>query len=171
MWLLAVLAVLASVSIAALVMTNACVLPLQFEEEVDGGIDRDYPPVLVSSDPVMPGFSTIEISQPDQIYVLSVEDKDLTDRLFVRVFRDYDPTPGLSSPAIAEKTVESSGERLRHIELSTAAWCNNVTPGTRSTYDVVIADRAYLDPPATPEYQAVPEGAERVHGAWVITCE
>ena len=68
-----------------LLLPAGCVLPLQFEEERDGGLDRNYPPIILASTPAMPGFTSIDTSQlnPD-IYSLDLEDKDIGDRLYVR---------------------------------------------------------------------------------------
>lgn len=166
-----VLLVGASLGLIALGVSalGACLMPLQFEEEADAGIDRNYPPVIVSSTPAMPGFLTIETQQPDETYSLTIEDKDLADRLFVRVFRDYDP--GDPSPPRLDAVVEPSGLRQRVAEFQTTAWCSQTTPGTRFVFEVLVADRDYLLPSQPPAYQAVPVGAEVSHGYWVITCQ
>jgi hypothetical protein len=149
----------------ALAGSSGCFLPLQFEEETDAGIDTDYPPVLASSDPAMPG--PIDITSTPTTVTLVVEDKDLGDTIFVRVFRDYgrpDPTP----PRTNTRELPT-GSKQRTLMLTTAGWCGGATTG-QHVFEVLIADRDFLDFQVEPLFRALPDGAESSSTFWIGTC-
>jgi hypothetical protein len=156
------------VVLAGLLLVEGCVLPLQFDEEADAGLDRNYPPNIVSSQPDMPGFTTIEANGIED-YRVTVEDKDLGDRLFVRVFRDY-LAENPDTPKI-DTLAEPGGERARQIDMQTVGWCAGSTPGQRHTFEILISDRPWLASSVPPRFKAVPEGAETTRGFWVVTCQ
>src|SRR5215208_174398 len=82
----------------AAISTTACVIPIPSDPvSEDGGLNAS--PVILSSNPPMPFDlgARLEIdTMPDptnpRIFTIDVFDANVADKLYVRVFRDYDPT-------------------------------------------------------------------------------
>ena len=97
-----------------LLMPCACVLPLQFEEEHDAGLDDNNAPgiLLGTADPSMLQVATIETVAPPT-FKLQVEDKDVDDTLYLRVFRDYHKLP--VSPAVTDRSLSTPDANSRTV--------------------------------------------------------
>lgn len=159
---------LLTIACLALVLAG-CIVPLPYEEVADGGAGADYPPVIVGATPAMPGPLTITRGVVET-YTIDVKDKDVDDTLYVRVFRDYDPV--LRPFPLITIPVPPGGAAVRHVNVANGTFCvGAVEDGVALFFDVVVADRPFLDPPANPPYQAVPEGAEKSRMTWVAVCQ
>lgn len=156
--------------VAALALgAAACVVPLPYEEAPDGAVN--YPPLIKDSNPSMPGPVRLAIGAEPPLFTIDVEDKDLGDTLFVRVFRDYSTAPEPPRNDLPRANDPNSGSSLRTIELQTNTWCTNAVPNVNLVFDVVVADRPFLeDLSIKPVYRAVPKGAESSIRSWVIEC-
>jgi hypothetical protein len=151
---------------------GACVLPLQFEEELDGGLDDDNPPAILlnTADPSMLQVATIEKNAPP--FKLQVEDKDLDDTIYLRVFRDYHKLP--VTPAVTDRflsTPDASGSALRTFMIATNTWCQGATANTQFLFEVLVSDRPFLDLSEEPLFRAVPPGAKTARSYWVGECQ
>ncbi|MFH0899910.1 MAG: hypothetical protein V2A73_04700, partial [Pseudomonadota bacterium] len=90
-------------TLALLALANSagsCVVPLPWEaSRPDAGVNST--PIIRSSNPSMPGASVVlDKDTLGSTFTISVSDRDLGDRICVRVFRDYDrqePTPPWSA--------------------------------------------------------------------------
>jgi hypothetical protein len=151
----------------------ACIAPLQFEEQHDGGIDENNPPAILigSAKPSMLATATIEEATPPT-FTLQAEDKDPGDVLFLRVFRDYHIPP--AKPAVTDKQAakpDMNSLTVRTFEIETNTWCQGATTGTQFTFEVLVSDRQFLDLSVEPLFRAVPEGAKVARSYWIGTCQ
>jgi hypothetical protein len=151
----------------------ACIAPLQFEEEHDGGIDQDNAPAILldSAKPSMLTTATIEEATPPTFSV-QVEDKDATDVLYLRVFRDYHVPP--PKPYVTDKQAakpDMNSLTVRTFEIETNTWCQGATTGTQFMFEVLVSDRPFLDLSVEPLFRAVPPGAKTARSYWVATCQ
>ncbi len=146
---------------------SACVLPLQFEETRDAGADQNNPPAIVLA-PSMLEVANIDQSSPPT-FTVSVEDKDVDDVLFLRVFRDYHLSP---DSAVTDLPVPSSGLPVRTQEIDTATWCPPGTPPTTTfIFEILVSDRPFLPLSEEPFFRALPSGAKSARGYWVGACQ
>jgi len=142
-------------------------LPYEEEETASG----EYPPIIREANPSM-GFYTggdavpLSIASP-MIFTIDVEDRNVDDDIYVRVFRDYNPTtpsPPVLSPS---SPFPATGEALRKgLELQTSNWCP--APGNY-LFEVIVADGPFDD--AVPGYQSVVEGADSSTRSWRVQCQ
>jgi hypothetical protein len=151
----------------------ACVAPLQFEEQLDGGPDDNNPPAIVlgTAKPSMLSSAIIETAAPPK-FTLQVEDKDPGDELFLRVFRDYHQPP--AKPAVTDKKApepDMDSQTVRTFEIETNTWCEGAAANTTFMFEVLVSDRQFLDLSVQPLFRAVPEGAKTARGYWVGTCQ
>lgn len=145
-----------------------CVVPLPYEEAQDGGTAANYPPVIRSATPSMPGPLLIVRNTP-QTYTVDIKDNDLDDTLYVRVFRDYQEQPG--SP-IEFPTATPSGSAIRTVSIRNNFFCNGAADGESLYFDVVVTDRPFIaDTTVEPPYRAIEEGAEFSVRSWIAVCQ
>ena len=154
-------------------LLGACLLPLQFEEQHDGGVDEDSPPAILlgTAKPSMLSIATIEAAAPP-LFTVQVEDKDPDDVLYLRVFRDYHLPP--AKPAVTDKQApkpDVDSQTVRTFEIDTNTWCQGATTGTQFLFEVVVSDRPFLDLSVEPLFRAVPPGAKTARSYWVATCQ
>jgi hypothetical protein len=152
------------------VMVSACVIPIPAEVDQPDASPANSPPVIVESNPSMPGFVDINISNPTDRSI-TVKDNNIADTLYVRVFRDYqDAALGpLIDASVPNDPVIGTATRI--VQLPTNTWCNGATLGTDHVFDVVVADRPFNPNPAVPPaYRALPPGAEFSIRSWVSKC-
>ena len=153
----------------ACVLFVGCVLPLPYEVNPDG--PSNSPPVIRSSNPAMPGPVTFSASAP-QIFSIEVEDLDVTDTLYVRVFRNYQlgaPTPPVYRSQKGNDP--QTGTVLRSLTLPTHTFCaGENTPGLTLYFQILIADRDFLDDAQSPAFLALPDDAQSTSGYWFGTC-
>jgi hypothetical protein len=151
----------------------ACIAPLQFEEQHDGGLDEDNPPTILldSAKPSMLSVATIEEATPPTFSV-QVEDKDTADVLYLRIFRNYHVPP--LAPAVSDMQAakpDSDSLTVRTFEIQTNTWCQGATTGTQFMFEVLVSDRRFQDLSVEPLFRAVPDGARTARSYWVATCQ
>ncbi|MBI4508328.1 MAG: hypothetical protein HY698_01750 [Deltaproteobacteria bacterium] len=162
--------------LACLALTSgACVIPLPYEDPVpDGG--ANYPPLIVASTVKIPGPLLLTLG-PDgrpslDSISITVQDRDVEDTIYARVFRDYNfdqPTP----PYVSTEKASTPGSTsiARTLSLPTNTWCNTAMQDVPLVFDVVVADRKFDENPTVkPAYRAVTAGGEFSVGSWVVTC-
>ncbi|HKA90182.1 MAG TPA: hypothetical protein VKE22_21120 [Haliangiales bacterium] len=142
----------------------ACVVPIPAEVEApDGGIDHS--PFVKSSTPPMPGNTDLPA-----MVSLTLEDADISDTLYLRVFRDYDQAPlgPLTDVAVTNNPLTGTIERTTILPTNT--WCNGASVGSHM-FLVVVADEPFNpDASVKPEYQAVTNGGKFTRAVWIFRC-
>ncbi len=149
---------------AAIALT-ACVVPIPAEVEApDGGID--HTPFVKSSTPSMPGLTDLPA-----MVSLTLEDADIGDTLYVRVFRDYQEAPlgPLTDVAVTNNPLTGTIERTTILPTNT--WCNGASVDSH-VFQVVVADEPFNpDASVKPEYQAITNGGKASKVAfWMFRC-
>jgi len=148
--------------------SSGCVLPLQFEEDLDASTDDNYPPVVIGASPPLTLKGIVQIGDDAPMFTIEVEDKDLADRLYVRVFRSYFLE---ATPARTDLPVDATGSGLRSVTLDTSTWCDTGDVGREFVFEVLVADKPFLDLATPPKFRALPDDAGRSSAFWVMTCE
>ena len=119
----------------------------------------------------MPGPVRIAVNSQPPLFTIEVVDKDIADTLYVRVFRDYETAPEPPRNSIPKANDPETGSPVRLIELQTNTWCTNAPRNVNLPFDVVVADRPFVeDLSIEPVYQVVPKGAETSTRSWVVEC-
>jgi hypothetical protein len=145
---------------------SGCILPLQFEEDVDAGVDRNYAPVVLSAQPSMLQ-STVLSPNSSEIFQIEVEDKDVDDTTFVRVFRSY----AKGEMGFLTEAQAGGGQAKRTIDLQTTNWCNQSADGEEFVFEVLVADRIFGVIQADPFARSLPKGAGSSSAFWIVTCQ
>lgn len=153
---------------AAALLLPGCVVPIPGEEEAtDGGVNS--PPVIVASVPSMPfeGGGPINVTSLPAQVTIDVKDVDLDDQIYVRVFRDYESNP---LQIVEEREqIPPTGTAIRAgIALDTLPWCLGAPTGMNLVFDVVVADRPFLEDDTEPFNRAT-SGESSVR-AWIGVC-
>lgn len=148
-------------------LTAGCVVPLPYPDvEVDAA-QSGYTPVIRSATPRM-GDKTIQIfKSAPETFTIDVEDRDLEDTIYVRVFRDYDPADPTNS--VTSRQFPPGGQAVRTLELSTLGWCTGAVIGDLSVFEVIAADRPFND--EVPGFRAVTPPGDFSIRPWIATCE
>ncbi len=148
----------------------ACVVPLPFEEDTPDA-STNFPPVVVESVPRMPSelgkFGEDIFRSEPETWTVVVVDKDPGDTLYTRVFR-----PSVDLPVLVFSRTTSppgDGQIRRTIELDTAGWCSAIPDGEAAYFDVVVADRPFVDSSLSQDL-AVP-GGEKTVRTWLAVCQ
>lgn len=156
------------VATAAVVVLPGCVVPIPGDElGRDGGVNS--PPVIVSSVPSMPfeAGGPIDVNALPPQVTIDVKDIDVDDRIWVRVFRDYESNPFQIVEERAQ--VPPSGGPVRPgITLDTAGWCTLAPNGQNIVFDVVVADQPFLDDDTEP-FKRATTGESSVR-SWIGVC-
>jgi hypothetical protein len=161
-----------------------CVLPPDLEPEgPDAG--PSSPPVIVSASPpefAFPGPIAIDREQLGATITLTVEDNDLGDSIYVRLYRDYDREPdNQPTPALVDCGLPGpSPSQSRTFDCSTNALCIGVPdPDTREhVVEAMVSDQPFIadsDPDAAgqPTYRAVAnrgQAGSSMRG-WTMRCQ
>ncbi len=155
-------------------LTTSCVLPIPASpEDEDAGLSGgpSYP-VIVDTNPAMPGPRTFNMSSPFPVSI-TFADANIGDTLYIRVFRDYteDQTRGpIVESTQANDPVTGSEERPPKV-LDTASWCLDAPLNENVIFEIVVADRPFDPNPAVaPPFQAVMDGGRSTKGYWVARC-
>jgi hypothetical protein len=106
--------------------------------------------------------ATIDVSNPP-VHTIDVEDLDLEDTIYIRVLRGPEPIQFASGA-----DAKPSGEAVRKISLPTAGWCPIVGGTAEYVFDVIVADRQFVNPDASDDL--LPEGAESSVRSWFVRC-
>ncbi len=166
--------------------TSACVIPIPPGDFVgDAGLNAS--PVIVSSNPPMPfqaGAPIVLECEPDPenpvSFTIDVYDANVGDKLWVRVFRDYDGIPPTVAPNpiyIAERTAIANdgmlGGPLRPgIEVETALFCVGADCGRNIVFDVVVSDRPFVEDLTAQPINRVPSGIGLTSvRSWIGICQ
>jgi hypothetical protein len=148
-------------------LAGACVVPLA-PEVIDADAGIDYPPVIVASNPPMPGIFQFE-SDPPREYSLTVSDQDVADVIYVRVIRDLNTNQGPQPiPVVSKEVVNGAlGNHLRQFTIDSSPFCGLSTTGEH-TLDVFVADRPFVDA----SLMATTKGGlgHVTTRSWVLTC-
>lgn len=159
-----------------------CVLPPDLEPEgADAG--PSSPPVIMSALPpdfAFPGPIVVDPDQLDLFITLTVEDNDLGDSLYARLYRDYVPVTQ-PTPALVDCTQPGpSTSRSRTLRCSFNPLCNGVPDdgATLHVVEVMVSDQEFIgdsEPEAfgQPTYRAVAnrETAGSSIRAWNMRCQ
>lgn len=148
-----------------------CVVPLPYPEESGDAGQGGYPPVIRAGTPPLGEPTSLFYSAPNTDYTLDVEDRDLDDTIYLRIFRDYDPQAPM--PPIVDRLYPPGGEALRTlgVEVGVVAWCPELPEPRQYIFEVVVADRPFDPNPTPPVYRSVTLGGDFTVRPWVITCE
>ena len=161
------------------VLGAACVIaPVSEVDSVDAG--PSSPPVIMSAAP-SPEFSfpgpLILDRQDERTLSLTVQDLDIGDVIYARLYVDYGlPDP---QPAYAECQAASTGESTRVIACPTNAICNALDAADVNDHvlSVMVADSEFLsdsDPAAEGQdlYRAIldPTRAGSSTRSWIMRC-
>lgn len=154
-----------------------CVLPPDLEPEgPDAG--PSSPPIIVLASPpelyAFPGPVVIARGQENPLLTLVVEDNDLADSIYVRLYRDYGRDQiGSPTPALVDCGVPgpSPGE-ARNVDCTTNALCTSLpdTDNSDHVLEAMVADQPFIadsDPEAgsQPTYRAL---ANRDRAGWSL---
>jgi hypothetical protein len=138
-----------------LCLASACVVPIPASpDEGDAGPRKDTPVIVRATPTDFPG--PLQLPGPENISLL-LRDHDIADRLYVRVYRNYDSNPGRGIDE--EEVAPSNGPAERTVPIETAGWCQGV--GTQNVFiDIVVADEMFDDDPSTdfPYKQPINDG-------------
>lgn len=158
----------ATVPALLLCFLSGCILPLQFEDQVDAGTrDLNYAPVVVSATPSMYQRGVLPIREPFPVFTIEVEDKDVFDLTYAHIYRNY-----VFAPAgfISEDTNEG-GQVKRTLSFETNNWCGGANDGDEFIFEVVVADQDFENVSEDPVFRALPETAGYSSAFWVLTCQ
>lgn len=172
-------------SIAVAVSASACIIPPDLEPADDApDAGPSSPPVIRSASPA-PEFSfpgPIQLERADaRILALEVEDNDLADGIYVRLYVDYNRPP-ISMPTPPWADCQAAGNSLlsiRIVNCPTNALCTPI--GTEDTtehvLEALVSDRPFIldsDPQAEGQdpFRAVadPVRAAKTVRSWLMTC-
>jgi hypothetical protein len=160
----------------------ACLIPPDLEPAgADAG--PSSPPIIVAAQPpelALPG--PIVLDRADQrALALEVDDLDLADTLYVRLYVDYKRIPPLfeATPFLAECQAAPSGAAARIIDCPTNSLCTLIPdpdPGGH-VLEAMVSDRAFIsdaDPQAEGQepFRAVADPTRAAHtiSAWIMSC-
>ncbi len=169
----AVPAVPAVVAVGSAVGSASCVIPPPLEiGERDAG--TNFTPRILSAGPApdfsFPGPITLDRGDERRLTV-SLEDPDLDDTLFVRLYVDYEFEGGAPTPSLGTCSAPPSGELGRIADCSTATLCTTIDNGDteRHLLEIVVADREFLQE-GDPLFRPLPAGARSTVRSWLMTC-
>jgi len=150
---------------AAQVLLLGCVVPLPYEEEETAS--GAYPPVIRAAVPSMSFTGSDPVVGTPPTWTLDVEDRNLEDTTFVRVFRDYNEETN-RTPPVWDHAYPPTGEALREqLEVNTSVFCPFGTTGT-FLFEVIAADGPFDD--SGTSRQKVSDGADFTIRAWRAVC-
>jgi hypothetical protein len=150
-----------------------CVWPLTYDAQSDAG-SKDSPPVIVDSNPPMPadatGPHTIVRTAPPTPYTIDVQDNDLGDSIWVKVFVDSQPL----SPIYASVEIKNDPmmpTAVRKISVPNNGWCDTLADNTLHFFDVVVSDGDFMVPTGTDARTPKENGKEATTRSWAMECQ
>ena len=167
----------------AMVGGSGCVIPPDLQPaEADAG--PSSPPVVVSAQP-SPEFAQpgpMVLTRPDnRVLVLTVDDNDVADSTFVRLYVDYNRSPNfVPLPPLADCQTALTNQVERLVSCSVNALCNGIEPTDTGAHvlEAMVADRPFIadsDPRAQeqPLYRALsdPQRAAYTFASWTMSCQ
>jgi hypothetical protein len=143
---------------------SACIIPIPAEvEQSDAGID--HTPFVKSANPPPPGNGA---DLPAELTVV-LEDGNVGDTLYIRVFREYQGTPFLDEATVTNAALTGGLERAPKM-LPTNTWCNGTTAGLHE-FEILVADRPFSDSVSDPPpYRAVTLNGKFSSTFWSFRC-
>jgi hypothetical protein len=147
---------------AATLALGACVVPIPAEPAEDAGPGKNGYPVISDVIPAMPGPLVVD-KNPDrsQSVTLSLDDADLGDTLYLRIFRDPDLGNVL---AVRDKVIPPGGDEERTLVTDTKGWCDGASTTQTHVYDAVVGDRPWVDS------REVAAGGKTSTRSWLVQC-
>jgi hypothetical protein len=151
-------------------MMSACVIPPQLSvDTTDAGFNSAPAIVSVRADGVeLPEFSMVTFERGLGTLNLTVHDTDLDDKLYCKVFVDYnnpDQTPPRANSETAGRTVQ------RSCTLALAGLCQSDDIGVQRLMQVLVFDRNPDDIEGVlPLYQAMPAGGLSTGRTFFLRC-
>jgi hypothetical protein len=149
----------------------ACVIPVpaDLDDKPDAAIVKlDADPVITDSQPPMPGLKPLVANQQ---FSVTLRDADLGDTLYLRIFRNYDTSPGPIAVKAVPNDAQHPTELRGPIGLDTTSWCPSALAGNTITIDVMVADRPFdEDISKMPQYRVVTQNGRGTIRSWVLTC-
>jgi hypothetical protein len=142
---------------------SACIIPIPAEvEQADGGVNNT--PFVKSANPAPPGSGG---DLPTELTVV-LEDGNVGDTLYIRVFREYEGTPFLDEVTVPN--APTGGLERAPLALPTNTWCNGTSPGPHQ-FEILVADRIF-NPNITvqPAYRAVMQNGKFSSTYWTFGC-
>lgn len=162
---------------AALATGSGCLLPPDLEpSDPDAGLSS--PPVILSASPpefAFPGPMILD-RQDERTMSLTVQDNDVEDVVYVRLYVDYDEAPG---PAYAECQAASTGERTRVVACPLNSICTPLAATDTDDHqlEAMVADREFIansDPAAEgqPLFRALRQSEQAAYSfrSWLFRC-
>ena len=168
---------------AAGLSSAACIIPPDLEpEEALSDAGPSSPPVILSAQPAEFAFpGPIVFQRPDErVLALEVEDNDILDAIFVRLYVDYNrPPTNAPTPPWAD-CQHPGGTRTRIIDCPVNALCTPIdqNDSTNHVLEALVSDRPFIldsDPVAEgqPPFRATadPAGAAKTIASWLMQCQ
>jgi hypothetical protein len=152
-------------------MFASCIIPPSLSvDTTDAGANSAPAIISVRADGVeLPEFKTVIFERGLGTLNLTVHDTDLDDKLYCKVFVDYnnpDQTPPRANSETAGRTVQ------RTCTLALAGLCQTADIGATRLMQVLVFDRQVLDTGELPLYQAMPatSGGLTTSRAYFLSC-
>lgn len=150
-------------------MFAGCIIPPSLSvDTTDAGANSAPAIISVRADGVeLPEFSTVIFERGLGTLNLTLHDTDLDDKLFCRVFVDYnnpDQTPPRANSETAGQTVQ------RTCTLALAGLCQSADIGKTRLMQVLVFDRTVLDNGELPLYQAMASGGLTTSRTYFLNC-
>lgn len=157
-------------AVLGLLMTlPGCVIPPSLSvDTTDAGANSAPAVVSVRADGVeLPEYSMVTFERGLGTLNLTVHDTDLDDKLYCKVFVDYnnpDQTPPRANSETAGSTVQ------RSCTLALAGLCQSDDIGVQRLMQVLVFDRKPLETGELPLYQAMPAGGLSTGRTYFLRC-
>jgi hypothetical protein len=142
---------------------SACIIPIPAEvEQSDGGINNT--PFVKSANPPPPGNGG---DMPAELTVV-LEDGNVGDTLYIRVFREYQGTPPLVEVTVPNAL--TGGLERAPKAIPTNTWCNGASAGPHE-FEILVADRVFSeDLSKQPPYRVVDGNGKFSSTFWTFGC-
>jgi hypothetical protein len=158
------------------IAVTGCVIPppLDIDEGDAGG---NFRPNIVAAGPA-PDFSGASIvldrQGEERRLSLTIEDHDLGDTQYIKLFVDYDPAA--PTPPLGDCIAQTTDTLQRVADCPVRSLCNAVADGDQNLHDLeaLVADRPFYKdnevPEGEPLYRALPPDGLTDSRHWAMTC-
>jgi len=156
----------------ACLVVGGCVIPPNLTVGTeDAGVNS--PPAITSvasDEQELPEPGPVTFQQGTGSMFLELLDTDLADTLFVRIFVNYNLPD--QNPARSTCTAATTGAPKRTVTCDLTSLCemNEVGLADPLSMTVVVFDRAPLEGPEPPKFQAMPEGGLSTSRFYQLNC-
>jgi hypothetical protein len=143
-----------------LASSTSCVIPIPYGE---GDAGLGHTPIIVAAEPAMTSPITI-FKSASELYTIDVEDRDIDDLLYVRVFRDDFAVEPIVR---AEQLNVPGGTLVRRVGLTAngLVWCSNKAAGEQTNFTVIVSNQPFVG-----NTDELPDGADSSSKTWIATC-